>query len=117
VIRVALAVTPPMLREILAELLHAQDDIVLVEGPDGPARDAGAPAPDVLIVSAPEGAQGRVARDVLRRFPACKVLTLAGEACDASLHELRPHARPLGELSPPRLLQIIRRVAAHPAPP
>lgn len=108
-IRVALAVKPRMLREILAELLDAQDDVQLVEGPGD-----NAPEPDVLIVSAPEGAQGRVALDVLRLFPACKVLTLAGEACDASLYELRPYARPLGELSPPRLLQIIRRVAAPP---
>jgi DNA-binding NarL/FixJ family response regulator len=107
-----------MLREILAELLQAQDDIQLVEasGPDEAAR-AHAPEPDVLIVSAEAGTQARVARCILRLFPACKVLTLAGEACDASLHELRPYERPLGEMSPPRLLQTIRRVAAHPAEP
>lgn len=118
-IRVALAVKPRMLREILAELLRAQDDIQLVEGSglDEAVRDAHAPEPDVLIVSAEPGTQSRVALGALRLFPACRVLMLAGESCEASLYELRPYERPLGELTPPRLLQIIRRIAAHPAKP
>lgn len=110
--RVALMVQPAMLRDILTELLDAQADMEPVEpaGPGG-AEAAGA---DVLILSADTGTQAEAARAALRRFPACRVLTLAGEACLASLHELRPHESPVGELSPRRLLQVIRGIAAHP---
>jgi hypothetical protein len=113
-IRVALMVRFGMLGEILAELLEAQDDMeaAAARGP-GEARE-GAPAADVVILSADAATQAAEAREVLRRFPACVVLTLAGRSCRASLHELRPHERPVGELSPRRLLQIIRAAASRP---
>jgi hypothetical protein len=108
-------VRPGMLRDILAELLEAQDDMERVEAGGGDGAGEGGP-PHVVILSVGSGTQAGAARAFLRRFPDCRVLMLAGESCSASLHELRPHESPVGELSPRRLLQIIRSAGAAALP-
>jgi hypothetical protein len=106
-------VRPGILRDILAELLEAQDDMEVLEA-GGDDEGGEGVRPDVLILTTGAGTQAEAAHALLRRFPAGRVLTLAGASCSASIHELRPHEHPAGELSPGRLLEIIRGIAAHP---
>jgi DNA-binding NarL/FixJ family response regulator len=65
---------------------------------------------DLAIVDVGDRSAYEIGAQLLSRFPGLRVLTIAGDGRTATLHELRPHAVPLGEISPERLRQAIRNV-------
>lgn len=113
-IRVALAVELPVLRDVLREILAQAPDVELVDGGAQP-RPAGEPPEradaDVVVITAPDPENETVPAQMLYRFPRSRVLALSGDARHAFLYELRPHRTALGELGRERLLAAVRAAA------
>jgi DNA-binding NarL/FixJ family response regulator len=110
-IRVALAVEPPVLRDVLREILASAPDLEVVD--DAAAgHPAGHPdAADVLVLSTEEPENEAAPAAMLFRFPRSRVLALSADARRAFLYELRPHRTTLGELGRERLLAAVRSAA------
>ncbi|HEY0150514.1 MAG TPA: hypothetical protein VGB92_00860 [Longimicrobium sp.] len=112
-IRVALAVEPPVLRDVLREILAQAPDLVLLDGAPPPvdgSREVPAHA-DVVVITDPSPENETVPALMLYRSPRTRVLALSGDARHAFLYELRPHRTPLGELGRERLLAAVRAAA------
>lgn len=110
-IRVALAVEPPVLRDVLREILAQAPDLVLLDGaPVDDTREIPAHA-DVVVITDPSPENDTVPALMLYRSPRTRVLALSGDARHAFLYELRPHRTPLGELGRERLLAAVRAAA------
>jgi DNA-binding NarL/FixJ family response regulator len=65
-------------------------------------------AVELAIVDVGTESDSRVEARLLHKFPRLRLLAIGGDGRTATLHELRPHATPLGEISPERLRQAIR---------
>ena len=105
-IRVALINLPPILAQIVSEVLE-KPDIQVAER-----------HPDVVIVgiaddSADEDGLPPECRKLFSRHPWARVLSLAHDGREAVLHELHPHRTVLGEASPEKLLETIRGARAQ----
>jgi DNA-binding NarL/FixJ family response regulator len=113
-IRVALIDLPPILTQIVTEVLAKPD--IRAEGSFNSAdgcEQVAALRPDVVIVgleddSADEHGLPPKCRRVLSRHPWARVLSLAHDGREAVLHELHPRRTVLGEASPQKLLETIR---------
>ena len=112
-IRVALVVEPPVLRDVLREILASAPDVELVSpaSPAPPAGVAGNGAAEVVILTAPHPENELIPALMLFQEPRSRVLALSGDARQAFLYELRPHRTALGELSRERLLEAVRAAA------
>ena len=111
-IRVFLAEMPPLLRDIVRDTLTNQPDVKLVG--DVRAGDAVVDALtdgaiDVVIVGARQPDDSTPVGALFRSSPRSKVLVIATSGRTAVMYELRPHKRELGDVSPERLLEAIRR--------
>jgi hypothetical protein len=101
-VKVVLLELPEMLRELLLETLRNEPDLI-VSGELDPSR-----CPDFLILGADDGELPEPYLEVLRACPAMRVIVMAREGTEGFLHELRPHATPLGELTPAQILETVR---------
>ena len=118
-IRVALINLPPILNEIVTEVLAKPD--IRAEGSFHGATGCEQVAelrPEVIILgldddSADEDGLPPECRRLLSRHPWARVLSLAQDGRDAVLHELHPHRTVLGEASPQKLLETIRGARAQ----
>jgi DNA-binding NarL/FixJ family response regulator len=109
-IRVLLAGLPRIMREIVEHALGDASDMEVVGAVDAFGDLAGALAdarPDVLVVGIDESEAPRLDR-FLYETPRLSCLAIAGDARRAFLYELRPRAKPLGDVSPTGLVQAIR---------
>jgi hypothetical protein len=89
-----------MLSAIITETLEAAPDIIVAAGADDDL--------DVAILGGePEGLPP-FAFELLGRNPWMNVLKLRGDGRHASMFQLRPVERPLGEVSPQSLLDAVR---------
>ena len=114
-VRVLLWSLPPILHEILTDLVEAQADMELVSTPPG-ATDLATAAviakPRVIILGLDQGETPDESREVLHRMPDTKLLAIEASGRRAWLYELRPHQVLIGEISPSGLLDTIRQAAA-----
>jgi DNA-binding NarL/FixJ family response regulator len=112
-IQVLVAEMPPLLRDIVVNVVSKQTDMKLMspEPRHGGSRRMRAAAPDVVVLAA-AGADGSRAAEWLGRWPHARVIVVETNARQSVVYELRPHATFMGELSPQQLVETIRR-AAH----
>ena len=100
---------PPMLREIVREIVVAEPDLELVgehdaiDVADAVERDR----PDFVIVGADAAADESV-RSVIGARLRPRALEVGGDGRESVLYELRPHRVSLGEISSDTLLGAIR---------
>lgn len=104
-IRVLLVNLPPLLRDILGELLAAEPDVAVTAASGDGLRLPGGSAPDVVLCGLePDSVSARLAED----YPAPDVIVVEGDGDRAWLCRLEPHRTSLGELGPDSLLKAIR---------
>jgi len=98
---------PRMLGEIVTDALEAEADFEVLGEVEGAAvREAVERQPvDVVVVGHDDDA---LAAGLLDVRPRLKVLGVIDDGRDAALYELRPHRALVGELSPERLVAVIR---------
>ena len=113
-IRILLASMPPMLTDIIDDLVSAQDDMLVVaKAPPaadwvGAARHAAA---DVVIVRKPrEPAADDPVAD-MTALGKLRILAIADDGRTGRLYRLRPESVSLGELSGDLLVAAVRAAA------
>ena len=97
-----------MLGEIVTDVLESQEDFEVVGQVDVAAtRKAveGKPVDFVVVGRDDE----ELAAELLDLRPRLKILGVIDDGRDAALYELRPHRVLVGELSPERLIAVIRK--------
>ena len=110
-IRIALVALPRILRDIVDRVLDHEDDMQIVARLDALDSLRGAlvrtPA-DVLVVGVDAERDAQQLDPVLFDHPRLTCLAIAGDARRAFLYELKPRAKPLGDVSPGGLVDAIR---------
>ncbi len=101
-IRVALIGLPPLIRELVHDLIDASDDLAIVERGD----DADV---DVCVVGIDERDSVSLC-DVPGTARPPRVIGISHDGRRTTLCELRPVVAALGELSPDELVDVIRGV-------
>jgi DNA-binding NarL/FixJ family response regulator len=111
-IRILLAEIPPMLSDIVRDTVANEGDMMVV----GEFTERGAlleglasGGADVVILGTSEPEEAAVPYRILATSPHIKVLMLEIRGRRAVIYELRPRRRPLGDVSPQRLVKAIRR--------
>lgn len=110
-IRVLLVALPRIMREIVEHAFAEAPDLDIVGSVDGlAALDAtfDKAQPDVLVVGLDQESDARQLDPYLYRDPRLTCFAIAGDARSAFLYELRPSAKPLGDVSPEGLVRAIR---------
>jgi DNA-binding NarL/FixJ family response regulator len=110
-ISVALSVEPPLLHDVLRELLASEPDIELINfiSPDeAQVSSAKTTQPDVVILSSSNPEDESLSIRLLFASPRSRVLALTTDGRCCFLYELRPHRIFLGELSRDALLAAVR---------
>ncbi len=104
---------PGMLGQIVTEILREQPDMELVdEVPDAALSQAvDRTGAQFVLVGVDDGCEAERLRPMLDRHPRLKVLAVEDDGRRGFLYELRPRRRPLGEMSPPRLVEALREAA------
>jgi DNA-binding NarL/FixJ family response regulator len=117
-IRILLAQLDRLTRDILERLLDQPDTLVVGHVEDGVEvlLVTGRTQADVVILGAQEAGLPGLASHLLAEYPHLKILAVAPDARRALLYELRPHVVPIGEVSPERLLQVIRAAVRSEVP-
>jgi DNA-binding NarL/FixJ family response regulator len=103
---------PTLLRDLLSEMLDAEDDIAVVTAlrEDDELADAvWRTHADVLIVQLAELSEQAACAALLSRLPHLKVVALSQTATGATMYELRPARGLIGEVTSARLLAVLRR--------
>jgi DNA-binding NarL/FixJ family response regulator len=110
-IRVVLATLPPLLGDIVRQLLtgHVDLEVIAEVASAGEMRDVLRRAGADVVVAGATSADGRVPPiDVLREHPGLRLIVIAGDARVAKVYELRPHETAIADISPSELLHVIR---------
>lgn len=112
VTRVLLHEIPAMLHDIVRNAIASQPDMALLRqmATVGDSDEWQRPEPDVVIVSTRNINKVSVA-DWLNRWPRARLLVIEISGRDSVIYELRPHATPLGPLTPHQLVVQIRERA------
>lgn len=94
-----------MLGAIVGDIIREQPDLELFAAGDDVAATVGeTDARCVLLHAADE----EECTELLAQYPRLKVLSVEDDGRRGFLYELRPHRRPLGEVSPMRLIDALR---------
>lgn len=116
-IRILLVDMPRLAREMIDAAIAAQNDMRVVATTADPAElaaAAGTVRPSFVIVGLDGDELPAEALALFDEQPRLKVLGLEADAGRAYLWQLRPEKRPLGELSPAAVVEVIRGEAAPP---
>jgi hypothetical protein len=101
---------PRMLRDIIENAIAQAPDMELL--PPRPAARrrprARATDPDVVVVATPRLESFQLREQWLEEWPRARILVVETSGRRSVIYELRPHATPLGELSPAQLVEVIR---------
>jgi DNA-binding NarL/FixJ family response regulator len=100
-----------MLRSIIADTIATQPDMQIVGNgltAAGLAKAAESTNADVVILASDGLAGDEESNEILYGRSRPKVIEISDQGRNGSLYELRPCRVPLGEMSPPRLLETIR---------
>jgi chemotaxis response regulator CheB len=110
-IRILLWGMPSMLLDIISDAIAPHPDMDIV-GKGAKAATLFEAAErtnaDVVILVRKGVAENEGYDELLYRHSRLKVIEISGEGHYGSLYELRPRHLPLGEMSPPRLVDAIR---------
>jgi DNA-binding NarL/FixJ family response regulator len=102
---------PPLLRDIVRNVLSGEPDIEIVAEHDiaVDVRDAVEQGDaDLVIVGSDESSSAL--REAVAGDRGVRALEVRSDGKESVLYELRPHRVPLGEISPETLLRTIRAV-------
>ena len=102
---------PRLMREIVEGTISKQLDMDLVT-PGQSTMRVEPVEPDIAVVGTREPGDAARPNALLRQWPRSHVVMLALSGRDAALYSLRPHKTPLGEVSPTRLIEIMRSAFA-----
>jgi DNA-binding NarL/FixJ family response regulator len=110
-VKVLLAGMPGMLIDIVRSIVATDADLTVV----GEAADqvelidmARRRLADVVVLGPGLAAGREVHYDLLQAHPPLKIVAIGSDGRNAVLHELRPVARPLGEISHATLIAALR---------
>lgn len=108
--RIAILGMPRLLHQLVTETVAQLPDVtIVVDRPEvGLAANLPEVDADIYLVDYEQAPTAKIAA-VLFGPRRAKVLTVSADGRRAFLHELRPHTRPLGELSAAGLLDVIRQ--------
>lgn len=106
--RVLLLAMPPLLHDILDQLLRDVPGVTLTADASAPSLADAAIRADVDIVIAGEQAtEPDQVCALLQRRPHTRILSVTHEGRSGVLFELRPHRRVIGDLSPEAVLAAV----------
>ena len=114
-IRILLVDMPRLAREMIDTAITAQDDMRVVATTADPAELVAVTQtvrPSFVIVGLDGDDLPTGALSLFDEHPRLKVLGLEAEAGRAYLWQLRPEKRPLGEVSPTDVVEVLRGAAA-----
>lgn len=99
-----------MLGDIVRTVVESQPDMTLLRDSFRSADPASwrRPDPDVVVLSTEHIDTALNVSESLNRWPGARILVIEVSGEHTMLYELRPHATPLGALSPEQLVQTIR---------
>ena len=109
--RILIVAIPPLLRELIGEIVARADDIEVVGELDDRAGvlDRVERTGATFVIAGPAQPEHDPGWDqLLRRRPGLRILVVTPHGRDSALYELLPHTAPLGELSAETLLSVIR---------
>jgi DNA-binding NarL/FixJ family response regulator len=108
--RIVLIDMPPLLRDIVRDVLAGEPDIEVVAEHDVAVdvRDAVRQDGADLVIVGSDAASS--ARDAVAGNRGVRALEVRSDGRESVLYELRPHRVPLGEISPETLLRTIRAI-------
>jgi hypothetical protein len=115
-VRIVLVGMPRLLQEITRDVIAAESWADVVGEYDLPVslREAvRSSSANVVVVRDGPDVEGQ-ANDLLTSSRTVGVLAISGDGREAALYELRPNRRPLGEVSPERLVDAIRNAVSVP---
>jgi DNA-binding NarL/FixJ family response regulator len=113
-IRILLSDLPPMLMDIIGNIVATQSDMDIVgtvAAGRSLLRAADRSRADVVVLARHDSGEGQH-DELLYAHCRLKVIEIGGEGRQGSLYELRPSRLSLGEMSPAVLLRAIRTPAA-----
>jgi hypothetical protein len=115
-IRILLWGMPTILLNIITDTIasHPDLDIVGKRGRSGGLLDAAEQTrADVIVVARQGSGSSEDYDEILHRRACLKVIEIFDDGRHGLLHELQRHRIPLGEMSPPRLVDVIRDAAGY----
>lgn len=111
-IGICLAALPRMLTEILVKLIENEPDLVAIsisESHDKLSDVVSETELDAIILGIAEGEEQWVPIEVLCMRPSLLVIGIERDGKIARELQLRSHVRPLGEMSPERLIEFLHK--------
>ena len=115
-IRILVVHPAGILRDIVVKALDAQDDMIVVDQlPDhtGLRQALASTRPTLVLWGLLSPDVHEVYPDLFDGYSSVKVLAMLEDGRQAFLWELRPHRTPLGEISPGRLVEVIREAVGR----
>jgi hypothetical protein len=107
---------PTILLNIITDTIAPHPDLDIVGKRDrstGLLDTAERTQADVIVVAREGAGSGEDYDEILHRHAHLKVIEIFDDGRHGLLHELQRHRVPLGEMSPPRLVDVIRGAAGY----
>jgi hypothetical protein len=116
-IHILLLEVPQLLRGILEHAIQQQSDCKLLKGEDRDfkVRAEGAAPPDVVILGLTAAEDCSLVPALFARWPWARVMTVMSTGAGATVYELKPQRRLLGQMSPEDIVAVLRAVAQRSA--
>ena len=111
--KVLLQSMPRLLHDIVTDVVRRQPDMEISDPALFAAPTLERDEPDVVIVGTVEPEHAEEPVELLLRWPRIRVVMVSVSGPDAVMYVMRPHKMPLGEMSPARLVEVIRFGGAH----
>ena len=109
--RVAIVTIPPLLADILREVLGGQVAIEIVAQVGRRARleqRLRAAGPDFVFIGLRPGESDTVARGLLTALPGAKIIAFSSDVHHVSVHQMRPHRTELHDFSKEALIALLK---------
>jgi len=104
---VLLLEVPRLLRDILEQAMQAADECEIVKDMDDALTRTSRQPPDAVILGLTAAEDTTLVPAIFARWPHTKIMTVGlGDA--ATLYELWPNRRPLGQMSPSEIALTLR---------
>lgn len=109
--RVAIVTIPPLLADILREVLAGHLAIEIVAQIVRRTRleqRLRAARPDIVLIGLRRGESDAVARSLLIALPAAKIIAFSGDVQHVWVHQMRPYRIELHDFSPEALIALLK---------
>lgn len=104
---------PELLQGLFEQAILDRPDMELVRALPGGLTANALQSPDVVVTVVGDAADDDAASDLLWRWPRSEVLAVAIDGDHATVYQLHPRRRLLGQGTPLELLDAIRTTAQH----